>query len=385
MFLEKRAASVAACALLFAVAACNGGGAIPSNSAASGNAVQRIAPDANGAPDAVDQTSILKLLTKDVEIGSTVDTKNGDKGPHSISIVKGNVPPLKKGQLVVCNFEDSSGKPGYGTTIELLDPTQGAKPTQFAQSSDIKGCAGVAVSSQSDYVYATGLESGLLTPFSPKGVEQTAFGPPLEAPFSDADVANKGLYSAEYVFASDAKTGSIVSVGANTYASGFYMQVVTGFDVNKGTGLKVLGPTGLSYYPKNNVLYVADSVDNTVVEITNPNDLLVKNEIVVEKHGTAFKCLHAKTTCAKLIFSGKPLDAPVAMTALPNGNFILANTAGGNTLVEIDASGKVLDTKVVDKSKTAGIFGLAASGTSDDNTVLFYTDSNTNTVHELEE
>ena len=45
----------------------------------------------------------------------------------------------------------------------------------------------------------------------------------------------------------------------------------------------------------------------------------------------------------------------------------------------------MLDTKVVDTSKTSGIFGLAATGTKDSNTALFYTDTNTNTLHELEQ
>jgi hypothetical protein len=48
-------------------------------------------------------------------------------------------------------------------------------------------------------------------------------------------------------------------------------------------------------------------------------------------------------------------------------------------------TGQVLDTTVVDKSKTSGIFGLAAIGTKDSNTALFYTDTNTNTLHELEQ
>jgi hypothetical protein len=47
--------------------------------------------------------------------------------------------------------------------------------------------------------------------------------------------------------------------------------------------------------------------------------------------------------------------------------------------------GQVLDTKVVDKSKTPGIFGLASLGTKDSNAALFYTDTNTNTLHELEQ
>ena len=54
-------------------------------------------------------------------------------------------------------------------------------------------------------------------------------------------------------------------------------------------------------------------------------------------------------------------------------------------LVEMTPTGKVLDTKVVDKSTTQGIFGLHAIGTSDSNTALYYTDTNDNSLHELEQ
>lgn len=393
MFLSNSRASLAICAAVLVLSACSQSSAVPngtSNALTPQTSSAQLPASSQATGDAKhgDNTSILKQDTKNVVIGSTVDPSNGDKGPHSISIVQANISPLKKGQLLVCNFENSSGTPDAGTTIELLNPTPSSSPTQFAQSNDIKGCSGVAASSQSDYVYGAGLASGELTPFNTKGVEQTPFGSPLEAPFSDADVANKGLYSAEYVFTSDAKTGAIVSAGVNTYASGFYMQVASGFAVNKGSGLNVLGPAGVSYYPKGNVLYIADGVTNTVVEFTKPNDLLVKDEIVVKQSGKAFKCKHKKTTCGKLILAGAPLDEPVAMTALPNGNMIVANAApasgGGDELVELTPTGTVLDTEVVDSGSAPAIFGLASSGTSDSDTVIFYTDTNDNSVHELE-
>jgi len=53
--------------------------------------------------------------------------------------------------------------------------------------------------------------------------------------------------------------------------------------------------------------------------------------------------------------------------------------------VELTPTGKILDTKTIDKSKTAHIFGLLATGTSDSNTALFYTDTKTNTLQELEQ
>ena len=74
----------------------------------------------------------------------------------------------------------------------------------------------------------------------------------------------------------------------------------------------------------------------------------------------------------------------MAAALLPNGNLIVANTGGtANTLVELTPQGQVLDTKVIDTSSTQGVFGLAARGKGDSDTVLFYTDTNSNSVHEL--
>ena len=118
------------------------------------------------------------------------------------------------------------------------------------------------------------------------------------------------------------------------------------------------------------------------MSFNNASELLVKDEIIVNKDGKTFTCKYPKTTCGKLVYSGSPLDAPVAMAVLPNGNLVAANSAN-NTLVELTPAGTVLATKVVDKSKTPGVFGIIASGKTDTNTVIFYTDANDNNLHEL--
>jgi hypothetical protein len=168
--------------------------------------------------------------------------------------------------------------------------------------------------------------------------------------------------------------------------------VIAGFAVNKGAGWNALGPSGIQYNATrtgglcNDTLYIVDGVDNTVVAVSNANaDLIEKNEIVAEPGGKTFKCLHPTKTCATLVYSGSPLNAPVAQALLPNGNLIVANTKGGNMLVELTPTGKILDTKMIDTNKTADIFGLLAEGTDDSNTVLFYTDTSTNTLQELEQ
>jgi hypothetical protein len=381
VFSGKSAAAGAAAALVLAVAACGGNGMVLSTFSAR-TAAQGYGPNA-GTTSPADDTSILKKLTKNVVIASTVDPTNGDTGPHGISVVT-STDGLKKGQLVVCNFADKAATAGKGTTIEVIDPQPSSAPKTFAQSKNIEGCAGDAVSSANG-VYAPGFTSGVLAAFSNEGKAGKTYGSPFVRPFSDVDTGKPKMYSAEFIFASDAGTGSIVNFSLNRYGKKKPTQVADGFDVNKKSGWSTLGPSGLRYDKKEDLLYIAEGVDNAVVAFTHASSLLVTDEITVEKGGKSFECKYPSATCGKLIYSGSPLDGPVAMALLPNGNLIVANTKGGNTLVEISAAGKVLDTKVIDKSKTAGIFSLAAIGTDDTNTALYYTDTNTNTLHELEQ
>jgi len=381
MSLKMNRAVLLAAGVLLATSACGGNAAVPGSSAGAGNAGQflsRITDDASPA----DTTSILKKLTKNVVIGSTVDPKNGDMGPHGLSVVKSTF-GLKKGQLVTCNFADSTGAAGKGTTIEVLNPSPGSSPANFVTSTKIQGCDSDTVTTN-DSVVAAGQTSGLLVEFNHNGKLTQTWGSPFAQPFGAVDASNPGLYSAEYIFGSDSKTGGIVSFSINYYGNPKPIEVANGFAVNKKTGWSTLGPSGVQYFPKKDELFIADGVTNTVVYFTHAGELLVKDEITVNPDGKTFSCKYPKTTCGKLVLAGSPLNAPVAMTLLPNGNLIVANTKGGNTLVEMTPTGQVLDTEVVDKSKTAGIFGIAATGKTDDNTVLFYTDANDNSIHELE-
>ena len=366
--------------LLLAASGC-GAPAVPSVSGAA--PLQAGIPTANNRP--ADNTSVLEKLTKDVVIGSTVDSKNGDQGPRAISIAPKSRGVIGKGQLVVCNFEDSAGVPGNGTTMELLSPKASSKPVQFVQSDLIKGCDGDGLGSHDGSVYGSGLTSGKVVQISRAGKPvKTYSGKSINAPFADTAALPNQAFSPQYIFVGTT-AGGIVSISVGFYGNGRAIEVADGFPVSKGSALSELAPSGLQYDPGNDVLYVVDGANNTVVAFSHASDLLDKDEVVVEQGGKKFKCLHPKTTCASLVYSGSPLNAPVASALLPNGNLIVANSGGtANTLVELTPQGKVLDTKVVDQSSTQGVFGLAATGKTDSNTVLFYTDTNTNTVHELE-
>lgn len=379
---------------LFATSACGGNTTVPAGGAGSSSGSQFSDTSPVSAPGALsmlpnDSTSILKKLTKDVEIGSTVDPNNGDMGPRAITVVRSTF-GIKQGQLLVCNFENAAGAPGKGTTIEVLDPKPGSKPATFTQSTKIQGCDGNAVT-QANQVYGAGRVSGLVAQFDQVGTLKNSYGTHLEAPFADADAFCGEPYAPEDIYVSDSKTGAIVKLSFIAVRGGKVKmtQVISGFGVNKGSGWSVLGPSGIQYNSHrtgslcNDTLYIVDGVDNTVVAVSNASNLLLKDEIVVKPGGKTFKCLHPQDTCATVVHSGSPLNAPVASALLPNGNLIVANTKGGNTLVELTPAGKVLATKTIDTSPTAHIFGLAATGTTDSDTVVFYTDTATNTLQEL--
>jgi len=368
---------------LFATSACGGNAAVP-----TGVASQLSAPAADAiVPE--DTTPILKKLTKNVEIGSTVDPKNGDTGPRAIALVRSTF-GLKKGQLLVCNFADAAGNAGKGTTIEVLDPTPGSKPATFVQSAKLAGCDGNAITA-TNQVYGAGMLSGVVPQFSPQGKLEQQYGSPIKAPFVDADAFCGLAYAPEDIYVGDSKTGAVVKLSFLPVSSGKAeeTEVISGFAVNKGSGWSVLGPSGIQYNGTrvgglcNDTLYIVDGVDNTVVAVSTASNLLEKDEIVVQPGGKKFKCAHAKKTCATLVYSGSPLDAPVASALLPNGNLVVANTKGGNKLVELTPTGKVLDTKTIDTSSSPHVFGLLATGTSDTDTVLYYTDTATNTLQEL--
>jgi hypothetical protein len=357
--------------------------AVPSGEGAS---AQRVAGAPSSGVRPADTTSMLKRLTKQVVIGSTVDAQNGDEGPRAISVVpKAFENTLVKGQLLVCNYENSAGTAGHGTTMEVLNPKPSSKPVRFYQSDLIEGCDGVGITApHMTAAYGSGFTSRKIVAITEKkGSPKTYSGDILDSPFSDTGADSEQNFAPLFIYAGSTADGGIVSISVGFYGNGQAIQVAKGFGVSHGPHGD-LAPSGLQYDRKLDTLYIVDGVTNTVVAFSNATKLLEKDEIVVGSDGKTFKCLHPSLTCGTVVYSGAPLDAPMASALLPNGNLIVANTQGtANTLVELTPQGQVLDTRVVDTSSTQGVFGLAASGTGDSNTVLFFTDTNSNTVQEL--
>jgi hypothetical protein len=360
------AVSVTACAGLL------GGHAVPFANGVSPNSVA-VFPEAGAGK------SVLKSLSKQIVIGSTVDPDNGDQNPYGLVIGSATGGKVKKGDLYVCNFNDKANVQGTGTTIVSLAPVAGSKPVEFVQSKDLRGCAALSMSLLGTLAetYAAPFGSREELTISNTGAITKVFKKGLKRPFGAA-----------YAVSS---LGGISSYGECTYPG---TPVVTGFAVNRGKPGSILGPSGLTFDPKNCVklagrracgtLYVVDGVNDTVVAIHNALNLRKAKSIIVSKSGMKFSGPEA--TWAQLVYAGRPLDGPISAALLYNGNLVVGNTLnrkGTNLLVEISPAGQVMDTRNVDKGPAGALFGIATTGTGAKQKVYF-NDDNANNVQVLE-
>jgi hypothetical protein len=381
-----------AAALVLMAGACNAGGTNQSVPSTSGSSFS--AGSSNEVQPNVDHTSILKMLTKQSVIGSTVDPTNGDQNPYGLVYVAKKpfgTSLLKKGDLVVCNFNDQANVQGNGTTVEYMTSTAGSSPKRLAQSSKLKGCASLVINSF-DEVFAANSGAKNATGINAHGkIVQTLANASLVEPWGSAYVPSQtGYPPGDGLWVADASSGSIVRINLGTGGKPTYTPVITGFAVNKGKPGSILGPSGLQYMAGPNgsidTLYVLDGVTNTVVAFKHAyNDLFAAKAIVVSSDGKTFSGPKAKD--ARLVFSGSPLNGPISSALLPNGNLVVGNTLdpnGTNLLVEIAADGTMLATKNVDKGAQGALFGIAAAGSSDSTTQIFFNDDNANNVQTLQ-
>jgi hypothetical protein len=376
-----------AAGLALIVSACNAAGTNPGMPSTVAGTVGG-AGLSDQVPSAVDTTSVLKLLTKQEVIGSTVDPKNGDQNPHGLVYVPskpfGNS-PLKKGDLIVCNFNDKNNVQRNGTTMEYMTSTPGSTPKTFLQSSTIKGCASLVINSlDSTFSADSGVKN--VAGWSPKPANLYTFtNPSIIEPFGTAYApASIDYPPGDGIFVGDAYTGGITRINLNGIQPppSIVVGVIRGFPYNHGKPGAALGPSGMQYDKKADTLYVVDGVNHTLYAFSKAyNDIDSAKAIVIGKDGKSFTGPKAKD--ARVVYSGSALNAPISSALLPNGNLVIANSVGPNVLVEIDTAGKVLATKNIDKGAAGAIFGIVAVGTSDANTQIFFNDDNANNVQLL--
>lgn len=332
-------------------------------------------------PTATPAVSMLKNLKTITSLGSTLDPLNGDQNPYGLAVAPVSAGLITAGDLIVCNFNDGpTNTQGKGTTIIGLHPVPGASPYHIAQDPSLLGCNALALNPSSDNIWTADFAANDNAIFSPSGqlLSSQASSYPWSNPFGEISASVPGGSLAFYV--SNAGNGNITRVDITNGTIGALTTIATGFSVNHGAPGSILGPSGLTYDPSIDTLYIVDGNANRVVAFANASKIPA-NGIVVS--GGNFSGPSASS--ARIIASGPPINGPISGALLPNGNLVIGNTLdpkGTNLLIEISPSAGVIATKNVDTNAGAALFGIAVTGTVASPTIYF-NDDNTNTVDML--
>lgn len=364
----------AASLFLVTVAGCgHGGGAMLPSQNTGAPALSRIAPQK--------EYSILKMLKKQVVIGSTSDPKLHQLNPYGLSVAPSTAGDFQQGDLAVCNFNAKSNVQGTGYTIVALHPKPGSKPTLVsADKKVLLGCAALALGPADD-IWATAFADDDNPVLSASGkLEVNIRGKKFDRPWGQ--IYAQPTSGSPAFYESNAGNGSIVRINLGSKFT--YDEIATGFAVNHGKPGSIFGPSGLTYDASVDTLYIVDGTNNTIVAFSNVSTIPAGG-IIVGKGGKSFSGPSASD--AKLLFSGKPLNGPISAALLANGNIVVGNTSnpsGQNLMVEIARSGKLMDVRNVDKGASGALFGIVTTGDQAKNQKVYFNDDNDNNLQVLE-
>ena len=289
---------------------------------------------------------------------------NGDVNPYGVAIAPLHVPAglvLQHDDVLVSNFNNNQNLQGTGTTIVRFD--RGGHSSLFFQGSQSTSglTAALGIVSRGfvftgnlrtfDGTSATAVPGSLLV-LDGNGnlVVQYANSSYIDGPWG---MAILDLGSVAHVFVSNVLNGTItrLDVAFPTGAAPVIRKVTqigSGFNHRADPAALELGPSGLAYDAKNDVLYVASSVDDAVYTLTGAL--------------TATASLGS----GQLAFQDLVhLHGPTQMTVAPNGDLLLANSDGSNQdpnqpseVVEFTTAGQFVAQFSVDPN-LGGAFGLA--------------------------
>jgi hypothetical protein len=318
--------------------------------------------------------NFLSTLQKQTMLVSTVPD-NGDVNPYAVVVAPLSIGKIKKGDVLVTNFNDHNNLQGLGTTI--VDYSAGSKavtlfasvPRRLAQCPGGVGLTTAMTMLKSGYVIVGSLPSddgtmstagqGCLIVFDSNGkLVETLADANIDGPWGNMAVVDHGQSAT--LFISNIGAGSRPAGGANkstvvryelTIAKGppaIKKETVigTGFSEKPDKDVFVIGPTGLVLDHKG-TLYVSDANGNSVNAI--PQALTRKDSA-----GTG-----------TVITKDGMLKRPLAMTLVPNGNLLVINAQNGEVIEVNPATREQLAARWinVDKAQSppgnGNLFGIA--------------------------
>lgn len=334
-----------------------------------------------------DRAFIPRLL-----ISSTIPA-NGDLNPYGIAFVPkgfaagGTVAP---GDVLVANFNASNNFQGTGKTIIRFRPDDAVAPSVPA------GMSGNAVT------FFQGKEPGLTTAL---GVLRRGYVVVGNVPTTDGTVNTIGNGALQIVnrfgklvatlkdatffdspwdltidddgdhaqlFVSNVLSGKVsrldLAVGASTVTVIHKTLIAAGYKHEPNAAALVLGPTGLAYDEKRDLLYVASTDDNAI--------------FAVQHAGKATSPVIKGT----LVFADSHLRGPLGLAFTPDGNLLTANGDAVNPdpthpseIIEFTKEGEFVREFNLDPGPDAA-FGIATVHSDEEKFNLALVNDNNNSV-----
>jgi len=357
-----------------------------------------------------DNDSILKKRNTIDTISSTVPA-NGDINPYGLVRVPRSIGNLREGHYLVSNFNASSNLQGTGTTIVDVSPSGALSVFAQLSTDSLPGpCPGgiglttalavlqtgwVIVGSlpTADGTSATAQAGCLIVLDNLGNPVETIQGSLINGPWDMASLDGEqqaALFVTNVLNGTVAANGSAVNQGTvvrvNLRVSETKMPflesltvVAAGFSERTDPAALVIGPTGLGLSPvcrhgedecesrsrqDEPVLYVADSLNNRVVFITDP---LTRTK---------------PSGPGMVLSSGGSLNDPLGLTVAPNGHILVVNGNDG-FITEITALGAQIASKLIDNNGNPPGAGALFGVIFDPENGVVFVDDATNTLNLL--
>ena len=327
-------------------------------------------------------------------IASTVP-RNGDVNPYGVAIVPRSTGDLRRGDVLVSNFNNAANLQGTGTTIVQVAPN--GKVRTFAQIDPAKlpgpcpggvGLTTALVVLRSGWVVVGSLptadgnaataKAGCLLVLDDRGkVRETIAGHGVNGPW-DMTALDHG--SVAELFVTNVLNGTVAAGGKTVYRGTVERLVLaipgrrapilvnhkvigSGFGEHTDPAALVVGPTGLGLSDQG-TLYVADSVGNRITAIPN----------------APWRTTSAGT--GRTVTAGRALNTPLGLALTRSGKILTVNAGDGN-LVVTTPRGAQIRTVALDTSGNppgaGALFGLAVDKCGG----VYYVDDATNTLNLL--
>jgi DNA-binding beta-propeller fold protein YncE len=340
-----------------------------------------------------------KAQPSTISVVSSTIPSNGDINPYGVFQIPRTVGLLKRGNILVSNFNNSSNLQGTGTTLVQVSPTGNFSLFAQIDPTTLPGpCPGgvglttALVVLRSGWVIVGSLpttdgmadtaQAGCLIILDSNGkVVETITDAQINGPW-DMNVfdstGEKGNHESQAdLFVTNVLNGTVAG-GGQIVNEGTVLRIAlgvsqgslpvvksitvigSGFPERTDPAALVIGPTGVALSKNNKVLYVADSLNNRIAAIPDPLSRQSSDGI------------------GSTLSAGGGLNDPLGLTLAVNGNILAANGNDGNMVIT-KPNGVQVGTILLDAAGAGVLFGL----TDVPGQGVYFVDDGTNTLNLL--